>query len=661
MLNLETFSVKSRFAILFSVVGTGFIGYGGAGWLMQSKIDSAWTDKLAAQNASQGIQTINSAQLGLSRAAESFMLNKDERVLEEIIPIFANVDSIKNEVKTALDNREKIVFEETVQRIHATQLEFQTLVALAKHIGLDEKSGLKGKLRSSVHWVEDSLKEYGNLPEGAKPQSLNSLQVEMLMLRRHEKDFMLRGADKYIQRFDDRINSFKSLVQSSDLPEQNKPDFLSKITDYENAFKEWATGAQKFQNHISLMRQEEQQLMLVMQSLVEHVTQQKNKALNKFETEKSAAMLTLFFLTIACLGSALLAMIFIARSITRPISGIARAMTDITNQSHSVQIPEIRSDDELGQLAKAAHDYKSSTQQAFSLRAREQEMAEITKKRQARVEERIVAFRNESQNALRTVMNDLESLRESSSRLATVSETASNRTSVVEEETRATTMRVESVAAAANEMSNSIDEIDQKTNNAAEASKAVLSESGSAGEKMMELRRTADEIGKVVELIKAIAEQTNLLALNATIEAARAGDAGKGFAVVAGEVKSLSEQTARAVDDIQNQISNISNATGEVDHSVREISSLSEKSDGFSAAIAGAISQQTSATMSINSEAEETLGHVRTMSKDIEQLASATRETQQMACDTDKTTERLIKASTLLEESIELFLADVAA
>src|SRR6185436_6485594 len=101
---------------------------------------------------------------------------------------------------------------------------FAEVVALKLKLGLDENSGLEGTLRKSVHEIETALKSFD------EPR----LAVSMLMMRRHEKDFMLRRAVKYGDDMKKRAAEFTAgLGTAGNIPAAARTDVAAKLAAYQ--------------------------------------------------------------------------------------------------------------------------------------------------------------------------------------------------------------------------------------------------------------------------------------------------------------------------------------------------------------------------------------------------------------------------------------------
>jgi len=182
------------------------------------------------------------------------------------------------------------------------------------------------------------------------------------------------------------------------------------------------------------------------------------------------------------------------------------------------------------------------------------------------------------------------------------------------------------VAAAIEEMSASLGEVAQNSAQASRVAGRAKEEASTASETIHALGVSADQIGKVVELIRGIAAQTNLLALNATIEAASAGEAGKGFAVVAGEVKELAKQTAQATEEIRRQVEAIQGNTSRSVGAIGSIVTVIEEVNSLNASIAAAVEEQTATTNEISRNVVAVAGNAKEVGGNVQQAAIGANE-----------------------------------
>lgn len=211
-----------------------------------------------------------------------------------------------------------------------------------------------------------------------------------------------------------------------------------------------------------------------------------------------------------------------------------------------------------------------------------------------------------------------EELFATASELTNNSQTTANQSTTAAANTEEVSKGVQTVATNTEELVASIKEIARNTSEAANISKETLKRAQDTNQNITQLGASSQEIGNVIKVISSIAQQTNLLALNATIEAARAGDAGKGFAVVANEVKELAKQTAKATEDITNRIFAIQNDTKEAVGAISGISTVIEKLNAISMAIAAAVEEQ-------NATANEVARVVKESNKGVEGIADMVR------------------------------------
>jgi methyl-accepting chemotaxis protein len=346
---------------------------------------------------------------------------------------------------------------------------------------------------------------------------------------------------------------------------------------------------------------------------------------------------------ICIIGLAIAAGIFVARSISNPISKMVNSVIDcvkdITNGDGDLTFRlDNSTKDEMGELSTAFNHFIESVQA-------------------------IVREFNSASHQVAAAAAQMRSVVSNTSQGIELQFSETEQVATAMNEMTATAQEVASGASGAATAANEADEKARSglevVNVAISSIKTFADEIESTADIVNSLEGESDSIGSVLDVIRDIAEQTNLLALNAAIEAARAGEQGRGFAVVADEVRTLASRTQASTQEIQNMIENLqsqarkasSAMTDSRTHASKSVASASEAGTSIEG-ISNVISNIDSLNTQIATAAEEQTAVAEEINRSIVSISASGRQTLSAAEEISTASESLAKLAEGLQEQV---------
>jgi len=404
-----------------------------------------------------------------------------------------------------------------------------------------------------------------------------------------------------------------------------------------------------------------------LQSSIKAVADRLNDRVEEFARAASDEYQSKSFLMICLAAGGIMAGILLAFvigqfGIAKPLRGLVALLQQMA-KGEAVEMTGIDRADEIGETARAVDAIKlmlaeKARREALAKAEDDRAKAEMRRQEMHKLADE---FENAVGEVVETVSSASTELEASADTLTSTARRAQEIATSVSAASEEASTNVQSVASAAEELSSSVSEISRQVLESSRIAKEAVSQASTTSEQISKLAQATSRINDVVDLINSIASQTNLLALNATIEAARAGQAGRGFAVVASEVKALAEQTAKATDEIAQQVSGMQVATDQSVTAIKAINDTIAKMSEIASVIASAVEEQGAATQEISRNIQHAAQGAEQVSSGIADVQHGATETGSASTQVLSSAKMLSRDSIRLKDSVSAFLNTVRA
>ncbi|WP_316859256.1 methyl-accepting chemotaxis protein [uncultured Cohaesibacter sp.] len=345
------------------------------------------------------------------------------------------------------------------------------------------------------------------------------------------------------------------------------------------------------------------------------------------------------------------------RQICGPITAVSRVLRDLTEEKQNdSELPARSRVREVNDMLQTVHRFRQTSLE------RDEFKTQNEKSMAARLAEKDVfdkaaeAFKEATESTLELVSEMAANLRNTANTMSLTAAEASKMSEDAVATTSDTSDNVKSVSSASEELATTIHEISSQVSQATASISKAGSVTQSSSAQIEALALNAEKVGDIVTMIDGLAEQTNLLALNATIEAARAGEAGRGFAVVAQEVKALATQTAKATEEVSQQINEIQSSTQKAVQSIRDVSTSMEEIQQVATSIASKVELQSSATRMISQNVALAANGADALNSSVSGVAGAIETAHLTAGEVLEVSTRMTRETEKLAQDIKKFL-----